>query len=224
MFKPLLLITLVIFITGTGLYYLKDQTNYLNSPISAVGGQKLLEKLDTKALNKINIQVEGIALSLLQLQGGGWQEQSLSYAADTQPIQDLLLNLSQIRLGDLVTNNPDHHERFRLLSPPEKLEEWTKERHADSVTLLHGDGSLILSLLLGKERSNGEGQYIRHAGSDKVYLIPERLSVDSAVDDWLKKDLLALESAKIAGIKLQNGEEPPLLSIETVRKQNGSLQ
>ena len=207
MFKPLLLITLVIFITGTGLYYLKDQTNYLNSPISAVGGQKLLEKLDTKALNKINIQVEGIALSLLQLQGGGWQEQSLSYAADTQPIQDLLLNLSQIRLGDLVTNNPDHHERFRLLSPPEKLEEWTKERHADSVTLLHGDGSLILSLLLGKERSNGEGQYIRHAGSDKVYLIPERLSVDSAVDDWLKKDLLALESAQIAGIKLQNGEE-----------------
>jgi hypothetical protein len=66
---------------------------------------------------------------------------------------------------------------------------------------------LILSLLLGKERSNGEGQYIRHAGSDKVYLIPERLSVDSAVDDWLKKDLLAIESAQIAGIKLQNGEK-----------------
>ncbi len=93
------------------------------------------------------------------------------------------------------------------MSPPEKLDGWTKESHADSVTLLHGDGSLILSLLLGKERSNGEGQYIRHAGSDKVYLIPERLSVDSAVDDWLKKDLLAIESAQIAGIKLQNGEK-----------------
>ncbi len=207
MFKPLLLITLVLFITGTGLFYLKDQTNYLNPPISAVDGQKLLEKLDTKSLNQINIQVEGTAVSLLQLQGGGWQEQSLIYEADTQPIQDLLLNLSQIRLGDLVTNNPDHHERFRLSSPPEKLDEWTKESHADSVTLLHGDGSLILSLLLGKERSNGEGQYIRHAGSDKVYLIPERLSVDSAVDDWLKKDLLAIESAQIAGIKLQKGEK-----------------
>ena len=33
------------------------------------------------------------------------------------------------------------------------------------------------------------------------------MSVDSAVDDWLKKDLLAIESAQIAGIKLQNGEK-----------------
>jgi hypothetical protein len=66
---------------------------------------------------------------------------------------------------------------------------------------------LILSLLLGKERDNGEGQYVRHSGSDKVYLIQERLSVDSAVDDWLIKDLLALESAQVAGLKLQNGEE-----------------
>jgi hypothetical protein len=206
MFKRLLLMTLVLFIIGTGLYYIKDQTNYQKSPISAVSGQKLLEKLDTKALNQINIRVDGTDLSLLQLQGGGWQEESLSYEADTQPIQDLLLNLSQIRLGDLVTNDPEHHERFRLLSPPEKLEEWSKERHADSVTLLHGDGTLILSLLLGKERSNGEGQYVRHAGSDKVYLISERLSVDSAVNDWLKKDLLAIESAQITGIKLQNGE------------------
>ena len=207
MFKPLLLITLVLLIIGTGLFYIKDQTNYINSPISDVGGHKLLEKIDTKALNQINIQVEGTAVSLLQLHGGGWQEKSLNYEADTQPIQDLLLNLSQIRLGDLVTNNPDHHERFRLISPPEKLEEWSKERHADSVTLLHGDGTLILSLLLGKERHNGEGQYVRHSGSDKVYLIQERLSVDSAVDDWLIKDLLSLESAQVTGLKLQNGEE-----------------
>jgi hypothetical protein len=119
MFKPLLLITLVLLIIGTGLFIIKDQTNYKNSPISDVGGHKLLEKLDTKALNQINIQVEGTTVSLLQLQGGGWQEKSLNYEADTQPIQDLLLNLSQIRLGDLVTNNPDHHERFSLISPLE---------------------------------------------------------------------------------------------------------
>ena len=139
MFKPLLLITIVLLIIGTALFFIKDQTNYKNLPISDVGGHKLLEKIDTKALNQINIQVEGTAVSLLQLQGGGWQEKSLNYEADTQPIQDLLLNLSQIRLGDLVTNNPDHHERFRLISPPEKLDGWRKELHADSVILLHGD-------------------------------------------------------------------------------------
>ena len=207
MFKPLLLITSVLFIIGSGLLYIKDQTSYNISVISDVGGNKLLEKLDTKALNQINIQVEGAMLSLLQLKGGGWQEKSLNYEADTQPIKDLLINLSQIRLGELVTNNPDHHERFRLIAPPVKLEGWRKELHANSVTLLNGDGTLILSLLLGKERNNGEGQYVRHSGSNKVYLIQERLSVDSTVEDWLIKDLLALESAQIAGLKIQNDEE-----------------
>ena len=128
------------------------------------------------------------------MQGGGWQEKSLSYEADIQPIHDLLLNLSQMRLENLVTSNPDHHKRFSLLSPPEKMEEWSKEIHADSVMFFQGDGALILSLLLGKERTNGDGQYIRHAGSDKVYLIPERLQIDAEVDDWLNKILFSLMS------------------------------
>jgi hypothetical protein len=38
-------------------------------------------------------------------------------------------------------------------------------------------------------------------------LIPEQLTVDSAVEDWLKKDLLALESKQIASLKLENGKD-----------------
>ena len=207
MFKPLFLITFLLLIFGGGLFIYQDQTNYTKPQNSNFGRQKLLEQLDTKALYQIKIQEEGSVVSLLQLQGGGWREQSLDYDADILPIQDLLLNLSQIRLGDLVTNNPDHHARFQLLAPPEKLEEWNKDRHANSITLLRGDGTLILSLLLGKERIKGEGQYVRHTGSDKIYLIPEQLTVDSAVEDWLKKDLLSLESKQIASLKLENGKD-----------------
>ena len=218
MFKPLLLITLVLFIIGTGLFFFNENNNYKNLSHSSADGKKLLEKLDTKALNQINIQVEGTIISLLQMQGGGWQEKSLSYEADIQPIQDLLLNLSQMRLENLVTSNPDHHKRFSLLSPPEKMEEWSKEIHAGSVMLFQGDGALILSLLLGKERTNGDGQYIRHAGSDKVYLIPERLQIDAEVDDWLNKILFSLKSDQIAGIKLQSKKDS---SFEVVRENAG---
>ena len=203
MIKPLSLITLLLFIFGVGLFYYQDQRNNLKTQISNLSKHKLLENLDTKALSKIKIQGEGSVVNLLQLQGGSWKEQTLDYDADILRIQDLLLNLSQILLGDLVTSNPDHHVRFQLLTPPEKMTEWKKDRHANSITLIRGDGTLILSVLLGKERTNGDGQYIRHTGSDKVYLIPESLSVDSEVDNWLKKDLLALDSKQISAISLQ---------------------
>ena len=60
--------------------------------------------------------------------------------------------------------------------------------------------------LHGKERINGSGQYIRQAGSDKIYLIPEPLIIYSEADDWLRKDLLALESKHIKRFDLQKGD------------------
>ena len=119
-------------------------------------------------------------MDLLQLQGGGWKVQSLNYDAEIISIQDLLLNLTQISLEELVTNNPDHHERFHLLAPPEEVEDWNENRHGLAVSLLRGDGTAILSLLIGKKRANGQGQYVRQRGSNKIpdLLDNKHLSLD----------------------------------------------
>ena len=143
-----------------------------NLKIIVQSNQKLLKQLNTKSLDRIKIFGNGSQVDLVQLQGGGWKEQYLNYEADILSIQDLLVNLSKISLGDLVTDNPDYHERFQLLDPPDNIDLWEKERHGFSLNLLRGDGTSIVYLLLGKERINGPGQYIRQAGSDKIYLIP----------------------------------------------------
>ncbi|MBS1254417.1 MAG: hypothetical protein MAG581_00211 [Deltaproteobacteria bacterium] len=206
MLKPLSLITIILLFVGGGMYFFHEDSFITKSQKSSLSGQKLLEKLDTKTLDQIKIFGLGSEINLVQLQGGGWQEKISNYEADIAPIQDFLINLSQISLGNMVTDNPEHHERFQLLNPPDNIEEWEEGRHGFSVNLLRGDGTSVLSLLLGKERSNGQGQYIRQAGSNKIYLIPERLSVYSEVDDWLRKDLLALESNQIKSLELQSGD------------------
>ena len=207
MFKPLLFITFTIFIFGIGLFYYQNETYFKKTQNSNISKEKLIERLDTKSLNQIKIQAEGSKVNLLQMQGGGWKVKSLNYDADTTSIQDLLLNLSQIILGDLVTNNPDHHERFHLLASPEKMDDWNEDRHGVAISLLRGDGTPILSLLIGKNRTNGQGQYVRQRGSNEVYLIPENLSVDSEANDWLEKDLLSLKPDQIRGLELQDGEK-----------------
>tara|TARA_Y100001970_G_C14216685_1_gene850095 strand:+ start:1155 stop:2195 length:1041 start_codon:yes stop_codon:yes gene_type:complete len=202
MVKPLFATTFVLILFGGVLYFYQEYNNLTNSKNSNSFGQKLLEELDTKALNKIHIRSADSFVSLIQLQGGGWNEQSLKYEADFSSIQELLLKISQIKLGDLVTNNSDHHKRFKLLEPPDNIEKWEKDVHANSITLFKGDGAIMLSLLLGKNRQNGEGQFIRHNGSNKVFLIPEKLYVDTSLNDWLDKQLLELETNKVKSIKI----------------------
>ncbi len=203
MIKPLLIITTILFFMGTGLYFFHESSNFNKSPKLAESNQKLLRELNTKSLDRIKIFGNGSRVELVQLQGGGWKEKSLNYDADVLSIQDLLVNLSKISLGDLVTDNPDYHERFQLLDPPENIDLWEKERHGFALNLLRGDGTSIVFLLLGKERINGPGQYIRQVGSDKIYLIPEPLLIYSESGDWLKKELLALESKHIQRLDLE---------------------
>ena len=98
MFKPLLFTTFSLFIIGGGLIYFQDDT-YFTKPQISKDNRLFPEQLDTKALNQIKIESKGSSVNLMQLKGGGWKELSLNYEADPIPIQDLLLNLSQIRLG-----------------------------------------------------------------------------------------------------------------------------
>jgi len=220
MIKPLFITTLVLIILGGILFFYQGHNNSTTSKISESSGQILLEELDTKILNKINIRGEDSFVSLKQLQGGGWEEESLKYEANISSIQDMLLKLSQIKLGDLVTNNSDHHKRFKLVEPPDNDENWLKDIHGESVTLLKGDGTIILSLMLGKSRQNGEGQYIRHNGSEKVYLIKERLTIDTNIYDWLNTELLKLDSNLVASIKLKNN----LDQILSIKRENASAE
>ena len=203
MLKPLLVITAILFFIGAGLYYFNESSNFNKSSKLTQSSQKLLKQLNTESLDRIKIIGNGSLVDLVQLQGGGWKEQSLNYEADILSIQDLLVNLSKISLGDLVTANPDYHERFQLLDPPDNMDLWEKERHGFGLNLLRGDGTSIVYLLLGKERVNGSGQYIRQAGSDKIYLMPEPLLIYSEADDWLRKDILALEPKHIQRLDLQ---------------------
>ena len=76
-----------------------------------------------------------------------------------------------------------------------------------------------MSLILGKERKNGEGQYVRHSGSSNVFLISEKISIKSEVQDWLNKDLMALNPKQISGLKIKFGEKH---SISIIRGTNES--
>ena len=51
---------------------------------------------------------------------------------------------------------------------------------------------------IGKNRKNGQGQYIRYNGSNKVFLIPESLNINTNFNDWLDKKQILEEEKESA--------------------------
>ena len=203
MIKPLSLISVILCGLGIALYFYEQGAEQGQENLS---GQILLKQLDTKNLNKIQVRSSEGLLELHQSQQG-WQETGLDYPLSGEKIQEFLLELTDLRLGDLVTDNPERHALFQLLSPPDSKEQWEDEKHAVALSLLHGDDSSLLEILLGKSREQGSGQYLRYADSDEVYLLPDTLDIDTDPNDWLNKELTSLDEKMIQKLKSQNSSD-----------------
>ena len=203
MIKPLSLIAVILCGLGIALYFYEHGAEQGQENLS---GQILLKQLDTKNLNKIQVRSSEGLLELHQSQQG-WQETGLDYPLSGEKIQEFLLELTDLRLGDLVTDNPERHALFQLLSPPESKEQWEDEKHAVAVNLLRGDDSSLLEILLGKSREQGSGQYLRYADSDEVYLLPDTLDIDTDPNDWLNKELTSLDEKMIQKLDFQNSSD-----------------
>jgi hypothetical protein len=204
MIKPLSLIALILCIIGIALFFYEQDAD---KGLENLSGQALLKELDTKSLNKIRVQSSEGLLELHQSLEG-WKEIGLDYPLSAEKIQEFLLELTDLRLGDLITKNPERHALFQLLAPPDDKQEWDEDKHAITVSLMRGDDSKLLEIHLGKDREQGSGQYLRYAGADEVYLLPESLEIDTDPNEWLSKSLLKINDEMIHKISFQNSSDP----------------
>ena len=206
MLKPLSFIAFVLCAIGVSLYIFEQDPGKISKGRS---GQMVLQDLDTKSLNRINIESSAGLLELHHSKGGNWTVKHLDYPISKEKIQELLLELTEMRLGDLVSVNPERHGLFKLLDPPLSEKDWDESRHAISLNLLLGDESSLLDFRIGKVREQGNGQYARFAGDNEVYLLPEALQIDTDTNEWLDKNLLLIKKEDFRNLKLHHSDEKP---------------
>ena len=188
MFKPLLLAAAALTLGGLLLFSF-NQSDTITAERSGI---PIAKKLDTNQLTRIEI-VDAAGDLVLIHSTAGWIEEQSSYPAQVEAISELLLTLTTTVVGDRVTDNPERHERFQVLTPPQTLAERDSEQHATALRLLNDSGTPLLALLAGKSREQGEGQYIRFENTSEVYLVPELLSLSADQAEWLETELLNLE-------------------------------
>ena len=79
MMKPLLIITVILFFIGAGLYFFHGASKFNKSQNFSQSNQKVLKQFNSKSLDRIKIFGNGSQVDLVQQLGGGWKEQYLIY-------------------------------------------------------------------------------------------------------------------------------------------------
>ena len=150
---------------------------------------------------------QGITLSR---DDSGWRvAERYGYAADAGAIRRLLLKLSEARVVEPKTSNPDLYARLGV----------------EDVSAVSGEGVLLAidgpavsrQLIIGEvETLAGRGTYVRRPGEQPSYLVSEEMRPARSPEKWLDPDLLDVPPSlmKTVTIRHDDGEELRLLGID----------
>ena len=178
---------------------------------AALSGNPLLANFSEAELARIHIQ--GKQDVELRRETNGWVWNAEHYPADPTGLRQLLLKLSERPVGDLITDNPKRAALFELNEP--QANAWKDGEDAVRLQLLKQDGSALLDVLLGKNQTDANGQYIRLASSSEIYVYPEKLPVADNPQEWLDRQLLSFPGGLVKELTFTTPDKDilPLLKV-----------
>lgn len=127
-------------------------------------------------------------------EGWGVAERN-GYSANTRNIRRLLVRLTELKLTEPKTKNPDRYARLGVGDPEQ-------DAGARLVRLQANDGSEIAALILGKS-ARGSGTYLRLPGEAQSWRGSESLTFGISIQEWLDRKLLDINQNRIARLDIQ---------------------
>ncbi len=202
-----------VFLSGISgfLWYNHQSPQASNASLS---GTALLPNFSETELARIHIQ--GKQDIELRRETHGWVWNQEHYPADPTGLRQLLLKLSERPVGDLITNNPERAALFQLKEP--QANAWKDGEDAVRLQLLKQDGSALLDVLLGKNQTDAQGQYIRLASSSEIYVYPEKLPVPDNPQEWLDRQLFDFPAGLVTQLTFTTPDKD-ILPLQKVQGQ-----
>ncbi len=151
-------------------------------------------KIDSSAVVKIEI-VRPAKSVTLENEGGRWTITAPPhYPADAAAVFQLIGGLSNLKVGSLISSNPEKPRLFQVDSAGTRLT--VTER-----------GGASTSLIVGKMGPSFSEVYLRLPASKDVYLAEgiESWSLTKDVREWRDKNILTLPSESIKGLDYSLG-------------------
>lgn len=170
-------------------------------------GQVLLPGLDREIAAVSTLRVEPAGGEAFRIERGpeGWLAPAREgYRADAVLVRRILVNLSEARIREPKTENPDLHHRLGVE---------TIDGRPGSGVLLGIEGlATPLELVVGQRETRGlRGTYVRRAGEPRAYLVDRDLQLAREPVDWLERDILDISPQAVAAIRITRADGEELL-------------
>ncbi|MGG5821723.1 DUF4340 domain-containing protein [Falsiroseomonas sp. HW251] len=132
------------------------------------------------------------------------------YPARPERVREVLVGLTELRLSEPRTANPEMLERLGVDDP-------TKEGSTSSLLkVLDAEGRPIAELIVGRRRMRVQGNvpesvYVRRPGENQAWLAEGRLPVDADPNLWIDRDLANIQRDRVRAVEVFRAGEGSLV-------------
>jgi hypothetical protein len=125
-------------------------------------------------------------------------------------VRELLVGLTELRLTEPRTANPELLERLGVEDPARP------GATSSLLRVLDAQGSVIAALIVGRRRMRVQGNvpesvYVRRPGENQAWLAEGRLPLDSDPNLWIDRDIANIPRERVREAGIDRDGEPPLV-------------
>ncbi|HMI75892.1 MAG TPA: DUF4340 domain-containing protein, partial [Steroidobacteraceae bacterium] len=174
----------------SGALYLSTQRNLPRDP----HGMALLPSLagELNSVSALTVRKGAAAPVTVHKQSEQWTvAERADYPADVPKLKKLLLALSDAKIREEKTSNPDSYALIGVEDPSQPGAGGTQIE----LTAQNGKHAVIVG------KSAGEGTFIRRAGEKTSYIVEPAISVEAEPRYWIDTRLLDIPTDKIQSVE-----------------------
>ncbi|MBI4006396.1 MAG: DUF4340 domain-containing protein [Gammaproteobacteria bacterium] len=185
-------------------------TAKLRAPQITKSKDDLFPELAAHINNVSKIDIRGNQRSVLLRQKRNiWViENADNYPALFNKVRETVINMSELRILDEKTDNPDLYSRLGVEGP-----------EAEGTTSLlftfrNDTDQEIAALIVGSQRqssSSKPGLYVRKLNNPKALLVEGTLNITDHKEDWFERNLFDISSARVREVQIKQPDDNNLI-------------
>lgn len=207
--RKLLILGIVAIVAVVGGIWLAGRQTSTPTNETAVLYPELKKELDAITAVRI-VQAGGTPAVELKRGETGWTiSERANYPADEAKLRKLITSLTDAKLVEEKTSNPESYATLGV--------EDVSNTAAGGVQIEIDGPKQPPKLIVGKQGSGGQSQYVRRAGEPQSWLINKDIDTSASADQWLRKNILDVSADRIQSAEVTTAGAKPYFAVKKSR-------